>query len=108
MAPDGPSSCPRTGRGWGWEPSQGDWPSEHWLCGPSLAFSSDCPTWLWVGVKGSLKRKVQAGEPTRKAPGERNGPGLLPWPRESEMFSNTEEGTAEWAVTRGGVRALGP
>lgn len=51
---------------------------------------------------------MQPGEPAGQAPGERDGWGLQPRPRKQEIFGNTEDSTAEWAVTRGGGRALGP
>lgn len=69
---------------------------------------SDCPAWLRVGVRGIWRLKVQPGEPAGQVPGKRDGWGLQPRPREQEMFGNTEDGTAERAVTCGGGRALGP
>ena len=51
---------------------------------------------------------MQPGEPAGQAPGERDGWGLQPRPRKQEIFGNTEDSTAEWAVTRGRGRALGP
>uniref|UniRef100_A0A0D9RM40 Uncharacterized protein n=1 Tax=Chlorocebus sabaeus TaxID=60711 RepID=A0A0D9RM40_CHLSB len=45
---------------------QEDWCLQPWLCGASLALSSDCPTWLQAKWRGSWRWKMQPGEPTRQ------------------------------------------